>query len=70
MRAGRLAGPLQICKSWAQFFLKWIVAHPVVTCAIPATSNARHMADDLAGGIGRLPDEQMRKRMVEAVAAM
>jgi diketogulonate reductase-like aldo/keto reductase len=58
------------CKSWAQFFLKWIVAHPAVTCAIPATGNPRHMEDDLLGGGGRLPNEQLRKRMVEAIAAL
>jgi len=58
------------CTSWAQFFLKWIVANPVVTCAIPATSNPRHLEDNMGAGIGRLPDEKMRKRMVEAVAAL
>jgi diketogulonate reductase-like aldo/keto reductase len=58
------------CTSWAQFFLKWIVAHPAVTCVIPATSNPRHMEDDLLGGIGPLPDEKMRQRMVETVAAL
>ncbi len=56
------------CNSWAQFFLKWIVANPTVTCAIPATSNPRHLEDDLLGGVGRLPDEALRKRMVEAFA--
>jgi diketogulonate reductase-like aldo/keto reductase len=58
------------CTSWAQFFLKWIVANPVVTCAIPATSNPRHMEDDLLGGVGRLPNEQLRQRMVELVATL
>jgi aryl-alcohol dehydrogenase-like predicted oxidoreductase len=58
------------CTSWAQFFLKWIVAHPVVTCAIPATGNPRHMEDDLSGGMGRLPNEQLRQRMVELVGAL
>jgi diketogulonate reductase-like aldo/keto reductase len=58
------------CKSWAQFFLKWIVAHPGVTCAIPATNNSRHVEDDLAGGRGRLPDDSMRRRMVELVGAL
>lgn len=55
------------CTSWPQFFLKWIVANPAVTCAIPATSNAAHMVDNLRGGIGRLPDETMRRRMVEVI---
>ena len=58
------------CKSWAQFFLKWIVAHPAVTCVIPATSNPRHMEDNMRGGLGRLPDEKMRRRMVEAMSAI
>jgi diketogulonate reductase-like aldo/keto reductase len=58
------------CKSWAQFFLKWIVAHPAVTCVIPATSKPHHMEDNVRGGIGRLPDEQMRRRMVEAMSAI
>lgn len=49
--------------SWAQYFLKWIVSHPAVTCAIPATSKAAHMKDNLAAGQGVLPDENQRKRM-------
>lgn len=57
------------CKSWAQFFLKWIVAHPAVTCIIPATSKPHHMEDNMQAGLGRLPDEQMRRRMVEAMSA-
>jgi aryl-alcohol dehydrogenase-like predicted oxidoreductase len=56
--------------SWAQFFLKYVISHPAVTAATPATSNAEHMADDIAGGIGRLPDEAMRKRMAEFVDAL
>jgi len=58
------------CKSWAQFFLKWIVANPAVTCAIPATSKPHHLEDNMQGGVGRLPDESIRKRMVEAVASL
>ena len=58
------------CQSWAQFFLKWIVAHPAVTCAIPATSNPRHLEDDIQGGIGRLPDDVTRKRMIEFVQGL
>jgi aryl-alcohol dehydrogenase-like predicted oxidoreductase len=57
------------CKSWAQFLLKWIVAHPAVTCAIPATRNARHLEDNMQAGAGRLPDEKLRRRMLEAVSA-
>jgi diketogulonate reductase-like aldo/keto reductase len=58
------------CKSWAQFFLKWIVAYPAVTCVIPATSKPQHMEDNLEGGVGRLPDEKMRRRMVDAMSAI
>ena len=58
------------CASWAQFFLKWIVANPAVICAIPATNNIRHLEDDMRGGIGRLPDEKTRARMVEVVSAL
>jgi diketogulonate reductase-like aldo/keto reductase len=57
------------CRSWGQFFLKWIVAHSAVTCAIPATNNPRHLEDNMLGGIGRLPDSKMRQRMVELVSS-
>lgn len=56
------------CTSWAQFFLKWIIANPAVTCVIPATSNARHLEDDIHGGMGKLPDATLRERMVRAMA--
>jgi aryl-alcohol dehydrogenase-like predicted oxidoreductase len=52
-------------QSWAQYFLKWIVAHPAVTCAIPGTGKPEHMRDNLAAGMGALPDEAMRKKMQE-----
>lgn len=58
------------CRSWAQFFLKWIIAHPVVTCVIPATNNPQHMEDNLAAGSGRLPDPNMRQRMLALVASL
>jgi aryl-alcohol dehydrogenase-like predicted oxidoreductase len=58
------------CRSWAQFFLKWIVAHPAVTCAIPATSDPRHLEDNLQAGVGRLPDAKARQRMVEFVGSL
>ena len=51
------------CASWAQLFLKYIIAEPAVTCAIPATSNPEHMADDLKAGIGRLPDAKQRQQI-------
>lgn len=58
------------CHSWAQFFLKWIIAHPAVTCVIPATGNPDHLADNMQAGLGRLPDEGMRKRMAETMARL
>jgi aryl-alcohol dehydrogenase-like predicted oxidoreductase len=53
--------------TWAQFFLKFVAAHPAVTAITPATSDAEHMLDNLAGGVGRLPDKGMQKRMIEFV---
>jgi diketogulonate reductase-like aldo/keto reductase len=58
------------CASWAQFFLKWIVANPAVICAIPATNNVHHLEDNMRGGIGRLPDGKTRARMVEVISAL
>ncbi len=52
------------CRSWAQFFLKFIASHPAVTCMIPATSKVHHMKDNMEAGFGRLPDEAMRRRMI------
>ena len=51
------------CTSWAQFLLKWIVSHPAVTCVIPATNNPQHLEDNMAAGVGRLPDAKTRQRM-------
>ena len=51
------------CASWAQFFLKWILGHPAVTCAIPGTRNPKHVVDNLGALSGPLPDEPMRRRM-------
>lgn len=51
--------------SWAQFFLKFILANPAVTCVIPGTSNPTHLADNMGAGYGKLPDEAGRKKMVE-----
>ena len=58
------------CRSWAQFFLKWIVAHPAVICAIPATDKPGHLEDNMQGGVGRLPNENVRRRMVELVSSL
>ncbi|MGE5791285.1 MAG: aldo/keto reductase [Bacteroidota bacterium] len=51
------------CASWAQVFLKFILGHPAVTCVIPGTRNAAHLADNLGAARGRLPDAAMRARM-------
>ena len=58
------------CRSWAQFFLKWIVAHSAITCAIPATNKPHHLEDNMQGGTGRLPDPKTRRRMVEFVSSL
>ena len=55
------------CTSWGQFFLKFNVSHPAVTCAIPATSDPEHLVDNMGACLGRLPDESMRRRMVQLV---
>ena len=51
--------------SWAQFFLKYILAHDAVTCVIPGTDKPEYMMDNLNAGRGRLPNAAMRKKMVE-----
>jgi aryl-alcohol dehydrogenase-like predicted oxidoreductase len=56
--------------TWPQFFIKYVVSHPAITAVTPATSQARHMIDNITGGIGRLPNEATRKRMVEVVDAL
>jgi diketogulonate reductase-like aldo/keto reductase len=56
--------------SWAQYFLKWIVSHPAVTCAIPGTGKPEHMADNLKAGFGLLPDEAQRRRMAQYYASL
>ena len=53
------------CTSWAQFFLKFLIAHPAVTCVIPGTARPDHARDNIAAGLGRLPDEAARQRMYE-----
>jgi diketogulonate reductase-like aldo/keto reductase len=55
------------CRSWAQVLLKFILAHPAVTCAIPATSSVAHVRENLAAGHGPLPDAALRKRIVSQV---
>jgi len=58
------------CANWAQFFLKWIVGHPAVTCAIPATRNPAHLDENMGAGRGRLPDGDLRRRMQAAFAKL
>jgi diketogulonate reductase-like aldo/keto reductase len=55
------------CASWAQVFLKWILGNPAVTCVIPGTANPKHLADNMGAGLGRMPDAQMRARILKAV---
>lgn len=56
--------------SWGQFFLKFIVSHPAVTCVIPATSKPEHMQDNLGAGFGELPSKDTRRKMIEFVKAL
>ena len=58
------------CRSWAQFFLKWIIAHPAVTCVIPATDKPEHLEDNLKAGTGRIPDAKMRTRMEQTISSL
>jgi len=53
------------CANWAQFLLKFIISHPAVTCAIPATSRVDHMRENMGALTGRLPDIALRRRMIE-----
>lgn len=58
------------CKSWAQFFLKFIVSHPAVTCTIPATSRIDHLQENMQAAYGPLPDVAMRKRMINTIKSL
>jgi diketogulonate reductase-like aldo/keto reductase len=58
------------CASWGQFFLRFVVSHPAVTCVIPATSKPRHVADNCAAGRAPLPDERQRERMRQYWASL
>lgn len=55
------------CHNWAQFFLKFIVSHPAITCAIPATSRVEHMIENMGALRGQLPDEKMRIQMIDHI---
>lgn len=56
--------------SWGQFFLKFIVSHPAVTCAIPATSKLRHLRDNIEAGFGLMPDPVTRERMIQFISGL
>lgn len=58
------------CYNWAQFFLKFIVSHPAITCAIPATSRVEHMVENMGACYGRLPDAALRRRMINYVQSL
>jgi diketogulonate reductase-like aldo/keto reductase len=58
------------CDSWAQVALKFVVSHPAVTCAIPATSQVAHLRQNMGAARGRLPDAALRARMASEVAAL
>ena len=76
-QAGRLFGAVRgrelpgwatdLAASWGQFFLKFIISHPAVTCVIPATSKSQHMRDNFEAGFGELPDTATRERMIRFV---
>ena len=55
------------CNTWSQFLLKFIISHPSVTCAIPATTKVEHVKENMIAGVGSLPDQAMRKRMIDYV---
>ncbi|GMR13596.1 MAG: aldo/keto reductase [Gemmatimonadota bacterium] len=57
-------------ESWAQFFLKYLVSHPAVTCAIPGTATTEYVRDNMGAARGRLPDDALRRRMVEFYDAL
>lgn len=60
------AGELD-CATWAQLMLKFVVSHPAMTCAIPASAKPEHTRDNMAAGIGKMPDAQLRERIASAV---
>jgi aryl-alcohol dehydrogenase-like predicted oxidoreductase len=58
------------CETWAQFSLKYILAHPAITCVLTETSDPAHMEENMGAGLGRLPDEAARRRMREVAATL
>jgi aryl-alcohol dehydrogenase-like predicted oxidoreductase len=57
-------------QTWAQFFIKYVIGHPAITAVTPATSQGKHMADNIGGGMGRLPNEAARARMAQFIDAL
>ena len=57
-------------KNWSQYFLKYVISHPDVTCAIPATSKVEHMVENMGACYGRLPDLQSREKMKQHFASL
>ncbi len=58
------------CQSWGQFFLKFILSHPAVTCVIPGTDNPKHMLDNAGAGFGNLPDSKTREQMADFMRSL
>jgi len=58
------------CENWPQFLLKFIVSHPAVTCAIPATTQVEHMRENMGAARGELPDAPMRRRMIDVIESV
>jgi diketogulonate reductase-like aldo/keto reductase len=58
------------CQNWAQFLLKFVVSHPAITCAIPATSKLEHMRENMGAARGRMPDAAMRGKMLQYLASL
>jgi diketogulonate reductase-like aldo/keto reductase len=58
------------CRTWGQFFLKFVISRPEVTCVIPATSKPGHMVDNMGAGFGRLPDAATRQRMIDYLGSL
>ena len=55
------------CTGWAQLLLKFVVSHPAITCAIPATAQGEHLRDNMAAASGRMPDETLRAKIAKAI---
>ncbi len=58
------------CRTWADYLLRFVVSHPAVACAIPATSQVQHMHENMRAGTGPLPDPDQRERMIRDVEAL